>query len=117
MQAMIIKHTRTMAHSFAHVQHESTHHLHQRCRVPTAAEQLLKEATAFHRRLRLLLAEVPFISEALVESARDFAAKMQVTTTTQWNRLVPHSSTEAAFRCGQMAWEENTRGRPTIVRS
>ena len=44
MQAMIIKHTRAMAHSFAHVQHESTRHMHQCCQVPTAAEQLLKEA-------------------------------------------------------------------------
>ena len=56
---MLIKHTRAMAHPFARMQHESTQHIQQRCKVPTAAEQLLQEATALHKRLRLLLEEVP----------------------------------------------------------
>ena len=95
IQAMIIKHLRAMTHSFAHMQHESTKHLHERCNIPTATARLLKEATAFLARLRLLQAEVPFISSEQLESTRTYAASLQA----QWTQPEPTGCSEAAYQC------------------
>ena len=99
MQAMIVKHLRTMTHSFAHMQHESTKHLHERCNIPTATTQLLKESTAFLGRLRLLAVEVPFITSEQLESTRMYAANLQVATESQWTQPEPTGCSEAAYHC------------------
>ena len=99
MQAMIVKHLRAMTHSFAHMQHESTKHLHERCNIPTATAQLLKESTAFLGRLRLLVTEVPFIKSEQLESTRTYAASLQVATESQWTQPESAGCSEAAYHC------------------
>ena len=99
MQAMIIKHLRAITHSFAHLQHESTQHIHVRCKVLTATAQMLKESTALTGRLRLLQTEVPFVSDAQLESARAYAARLQVETDEQRKKPEPAHHSEEAYQC------------------
>ncbi|CAE7242509.1 Pol, partial [Symbiodinium sp. CCMP2456] len=104
VQALIIKHARAMAHSYAHLQQESTMNAHARLRVPTALDSLLKEATALHRRLCLLQDHSDFVQASAVEDIREQAATLQASREVQWTApaepeagLLPHTCVE----CGQ----------------
>ncbi|CAE7211158.1 unnamed protein product, partial [Symbiodinium sp. CCMP2456] len=104
LKALIIKHARAMAHSYAHLQQESTQNVHDRLRVPTALDSLLKEAAALHKRLRLLQDHSDFVQASAVEDIREQAATLQASREVQWTApvepeagLLPHTCVE----CGQ----------------
>ncbi|CAE7020812.1 Pol [Symbiodinium sp. CCMP2456] len=104
VQALVIKHTRAMAHSYAHLQQESTMNVHHRLQVPTALDSLTREATALHKRMCLLQDHSDFVQAPEIEDVREQAAMLQAKREMQWNApaepeagLLPHTCVE----CGQ----------------
>ena len=80
MQAVIIKHARAMAKSYAHIHHESSQNVLARCGIRNATEQLHKETEALLRRLRAQLPQAPIFKEEHLLDLRQQAAILQADT-------------------------------------
>ena len=104
MQAMIIKHARAMAKSFAHLHHEPSQLVLTRCGIRPAAEQLHKETEALLRRFRTQVVCTPFITEENLLDLRLQAATLQADSVT-------HETEEALSSLDSHTHQCDTCGR------
>ncbi|CAE7308635.1 unnamed protein product, partial [Symbiodinium microadriaticum] len=77
LQSLILKHVRAMAKSYAHMQHESSCKVLQRCGVLSAQAQLQKETEGLLKRLRAQAETTSLVPESHLEALRMQAASYQ----------------------------------------
>ena len=99
MQAMIIKHARAMAKSFAHLHHEQSKLVLSRCGIRSAAEQLYKETEALLRRFRAQVVCTRFIKEENLLDLRLQAATLQADSVTLETEEVLSSLDSHTHQC------------------
>ncbi|CAE7266338.1 unnamed protein product [Symbiodinium microadriaticum] len=102
MQAMIIKHARAMAKSFAHLHHEPSQLVLTRCGIRPAAEQLHKETEALLRRFRTQVVCTPFITEENLLDLRLQAATLQADSVTHETEEGLHQALLLILRPGPL---------------
>ena len=100
LKNMATRQLRAITKSFAHMQHESTQKLLQRCHVPTIVEALHREATALHSGLLRLRAHANFTPDAQVEEARLLVVQLHLQVQQQWKLPTDGNPDDAAaYRC------------------